>query len=183
MQRLSKANGGLVSVVLFLAFMALPAPPATSQDRQPSSSARVTASDIQRLQDAIYDTGTDIRRLQGQNANQAERLQGRLDDLRDEVIYLKVKLRKDAVSRSEYNELRDAIDGVRAEARGAAPATGADVRPADHRLSGRHPAGSSGEDHAAGRGPCRHRAGRQVGPPDQLRHGPGGGPLHRDDSG
>jgi hypothetical protein len=129
MQWLSKANGVLVPVVLFLASLALPAP-ATAQDRQSSSSAQVTASDIQRLQDAIYDAGLDVRRLQSHGADLAERLQGRLDDLRDEVVYLKVKQRKDGVSRAEYNALRDAIDGVRTEARSAVPAAGAGARPA-----------------------------------------------------
>jgi len=129
MQRLSKANGVLVPVVLFLASLAPPAS-ATAQDRQSSSSAQVTASDIQRLQDAIYDAEWDVRRLRSHDADQAERVQGRLDDLRDEVVYLKVKQRKDGVSRADYNALRDEIAGVRTEARSAVPAAGASVRPA-----------------------------------------------------
>jgi type IV secretory pathway VirB10-like protein len=129
MHCLSKANGVLVPVVLFLASLALPAS-APAQDRQSSSSAQVTASDIQRLQDAIYDAGLDVRRLGSHSADLAERLQGRLDDLRDEVVYLKVKQRKDGVLRAEYNALRDEIEGVRTEARSAVPAAGAGVRPA-----------------------------------------------------
>jgi hypothetical protein len=131
MQRLRKMNGVLVLVVLFLAFLALPAS-ATPQDRPPAPSAppaQVTASDIQRLQDAVYDAAGDITRLRSQHADQAERLQIRLDDLRDEVIYLKVKQRKEGALRSEYFALRDEIDSVRAEARSAVPATGADIRP------------------------------------------------------
>ena len=40
-----------------------------------------------------------------------------LDDLRDEVIYLKVKLRKErSLARAEYTDVRDRIDDLRAEA-------------------------------------------------------------------
>jgi hypothetical protein len=42
-----------------------------------------------------------------------------LDDLRDEVIYLKVKLRKDrSVTRAEYADVRDRIEDLRSSARG-----------------------------------------------------------------
>jgi len=129
MHCLSKANGVLVPVVLFLASLALPAS-APAQDRQSSSSGQVTASDIQRLQDAIYDAGLDVSRVRSHSADLAERLQGRLDDLRDEVVYLKVKQRKDGVLRAEYNALRDEIEGVRTEARSVVPTAGAGVRPA-----------------------------------------------------
>jgi hypothetical protein len=47
------------------------------------------------------------------------RLQENLDELRDEVIYLRVKLRKEgSVSRSEYSDLRDRIQNLRSQARG-----------------------------------------------------------------
>jgi TolA-binding protein len=123
MQRLSQACI-VVSAVLCLAFCAPPSS-ASTRDRQSDSSAQVTATDIQRLQDAIDDAGKEVQRLRTQDADRAERLQGRLDDLRDEVIYLKVKQRKEGAARSEYFALRDAIDDVRTAARGAAPAPGA----------------------------------------------------------
>jgi hypothetical protein len=45
-------------------------------------------------------------------------LQTELDDLRDETIYLKVKLKKnESVPRTEYFEMRDRIDNVRSQAR------------------------------------------------------------------
>ncbi len=78
----------------------------------------VTASDIQRLQDRVYDAGSEIAGVRSRNADQAARLQSDLDDLREEVIYLKVKLRKDGtVSRSEYTDLRDRIDQLSSRAR------------------------------------------------------------------
>jgi hypothetical protein len=78
----------------------------------------VTSADIQRLQDRIYDAGGEIARLRAQNAELASRLQLELDELREEVIYLKVKMRKEgSVLRAEYAALRDKIDDLAARAR------------------------------------------------------------------
>ena len=86
--------------------------------------AAVTSSDIQRLQDRIYDAGSDVSRVRARNAEQAATLQADLDDLREEVIYMKVKLRKEGgVSRSEYADLRDRIDQVSSRARNAGTST------------------------------------------------------------
>ena len=81
--------------------------------------SQVTAADIQRLQDAVYDASADVSRMRDRDARRAETLQTDLDDLRDEVIYLKVKMRKESnVSRAEYSDLRDRIDRLRTDARG-----------------------------------------------------------------
>ena len=92
---------------------------------------QVTADDIQRLQDSVYDAGTDLGRLRDRDPRAYEPLQRELDDLRDEVVYLKVKLRKESkVSRTEYTDLRDRIDRLRTEARGE-PARASSTRPVD----------------------------------------------------
>jgi hypothetical protein len=79
----------------------------------------VNSSDIQRLQDQVYQASSDLSRLRSTNSGQSASLEGELDDLRDEVVYLKVKLRKDGtVSRSEYADLRDKIQNFRSRARG-----------------------------------------------------------------
>jgi hypothetical protein len=94
---------GVVSCVL--------APPALAQ-------TPVTQADIQRLQDNVFQAGNDIQQLRGRDAARAQQLQTTLDDLRDEVIYLKVKLRKEStLARSEYADVRDRIEGVRTDAR------------------------------------------------------------------
>ena len=86
--------------------------PATAQ-------TQLTPADIQRLQDSVYDASGDLSKLRDRDARLAESLQRELDDLRDEVIYLKVKLRKETrVPRAEYTDLRDRIDRLRSEARG-----------------------------------------------------------------
>jgi hypothetical protein len=101
---------------------------------------QLTAADIQRLQDSVYDASSDILRLRDRDARRAESLQQELDELREEVIYLKVKLRKESrVPRAEYTDLRDRIDRLRGEARGE-PARASSSRPAapameDRRLS------------------------------------------------
>lgn len=74
----------------------------------------VSTSDIQRLQDGVFDATTDLSRLRSMNTAAARRFQTELDELRDEVVYLRVKLRKgESVQRSEYAEVRDRIDDLR----------------------------------------------------------------------
>ena len=81
-----------------------------------SAQQSVSTSDIQRLQDQVYQAGSDVTRLRSTDSTQASRLETELDDLRDEVVYLKVKLRKDGtVSRSEY------ADRARPDLRRSAP--------------------------------------------------------------
>ena len=81
----------------------------------------VTTADIQRLQDSVYLAERDVTQLRGRDAARANQLQADLDELRDEVIYLKVKLRKDGrLARTEYTDVRDRIEDVRSTARGDA---------------------------------------------------------------
>jgi TolA-binding protein len=82
----------------------------------------ITSNDIQRLQDQVYQVGTDVGRLRSTDSTLATRLESELDDLRDEVVYLKVKMRKEgSVSRTEYSDLRDRLQDLRSQARGNAP--------------------------------------------------------------
>jgi hypothetical protein len=100
--------------------------------------AQLTAADIQRLQDAVYDAGSDVSRLRERDPKLAESLQRELDELREEVIYLKVKLRKESsVPRSEYAGVRDRIDRLRSDARGEPARAAAAPRPpaVDTRIS------------------------------------------------
>jgi hypothetical protein len=113
-QRLMTVFGMTVAVLLLCG-----AAPAAAQ-------TPVTGADIQRLQDNVADASREVSAARAQTPRIADTLQAQLDDLRDEVIYLKVKLRKDTVSRAEYVDLLDRIDRVRSEARRApspAPAT------------------------------------------------------------
>ena len=92
--------------------------------------AQVTAADIQRLQDSTFDATTDMGRLRQRDPRLAESLERELDDLRDEVIYLKVKMRKSGATRAEYSDLRDRIDRLRSQIRGDAAPASTSARPA-----------------------------------------------------
>ena len=84
----------------------------------PARAQNVTQVEIQRLQDNIYQASTDVSQLRGRDASRASQLQTELDDLRDEVIYLKVKLRKErTLARTEYADVRDRIEDLRTRAR------------------------------------------------------------------
>jgi hypothetical protein len=79
----------------------------------------VTSADIQRLQDVSYDASRDVAQARTRDAVLASQLQAELDDARDEVIYLKVKLRRnEPISRGDYNDVRDRIENIRSRARG-----------------------------------------------------------------
>ena len=92
---------------------ALAAPAAAQQN--------VTQSDIQRLQDNVYQAERDLDQLRSRDATRASQLRNELDELRDEVVYLKVKLRKErSLARTEYADVRDRIEDVRSQARGDA---------------------------------------------------------------
>jgi hypothetical protein len=84
-----------------------------------SAQSSVTSSDIQRLQDTIYDASRDIAQARSRDSALASQLQGELDDARDETVYLKVKLRRnEPIARSEYSDVRDRIENIRSRARG-----------------------------------------------------------------
>jgi len=84
----------------------------------PVYAQNITTTDIQRLQDQVYDAGNEVSRLRSRDQNLADRLMSQLDDVRDEVVYLKVKLRKEgSVSRGDYNDVRSRVDTIRSEAR------------------------------------------------------------------
>lgn len=85
----------------------------------PSAAQNVTQSDIQRLQDNVFLADRDVSQLRSRDATRATQLQAELDDLRDEVVYLKVKLRKErTLARTEYGDVRDRIEDLRSRARG-----------------------------------------------------------------
>ena len=109
----------LASSALAMALLVTQAPVAAqSTAAQPAqSTASVTDTDIQRLRQAIADATTEVDRVKTRDAAASSRLSRELEDLRDEVAYVRVKLRKEGrVSRAEYFDLRDRIDDLRARA-------------------------------------------------------------------
>lgn len=117
--------GGPAALVLALALGA--AQPAAAQAR-----STITTSEIQRLQDAIYDAQRDISLLRSRDGALATQLQAELDDARDDVTYLKVKLRRnEPIATVDYTEVRDRVDNIRSRARG--DSTGGYTPPAGSR--------------------------------------------------
>jgi TolA-binding protein len=86
--------------------------------------ATVSESDIKRLQLAVSDARQDVAHLKTRDAAKAATLEKELEQLADEVTYLRVKITKEgSASRSEYSSLRDRIDDLRSRA-GASSASG-----------------------------------------------------------
>ena len=83
----------------------------------PAAAQTVSSADVQRLQDDVYQASSDVSRLRSTDPNAASRLQEQLDDLRDEVTYLKVKLRKEgSISRSDYSDVQTRLQDLRTRA-------------------------------------------------------------------
>ena len=83
-----------------------------------AAQSTVTQNEIQRLQDNVFQASSDLTQLRSRDTERASQLQTELDDLRDEVIYLKVKLRKEqSLRRTEYADVRDRIEDLRTRAR------------------------------------------------------------------
>jgi len=117
------------------------ASPAVAQNSSPVSQA-----DIQRLQDSVSQASTEVQQVKGRDAARATQLQTQLDDLRDEVTYLKVKLRKEgSLQRSEYANVRDRLDDLRSQATSSATAsTPAAGSTTTNRAAAAAPAAASG---------------------------------------
>ena len=116
------------AVLAALVAVTLLAAPAAAQQN-------VTQSDIQRLQDNVFLAERDISQVRSRDNTRATQLGAELDELRDEVVYLKVKLRKErSLARTEYADVRDRIEDLRTRARG--DATGAYAIPGSSTQSG-----------------------------------------------
>ena len=106
-------TSAVARIVAVLALVAAFAAPAAAQS--------VSTLDIQRLQDDVIQASGDLSRLRDTNPGLAGRLRSELDDLSDEVIYLKVKLRREgSVTRSELSDVQRRLQDLRSRARGEA---------------------------------------------------------------
>lgn len=91
--------------------------------------APVSASDIERVETTAAEIQKQVETLKADDPTLAADLTTRLAELNDEVIYLRVKLKREgAVSRDEYAALRDRLETLRVRAAGQ-PADAADTVP------------------------------------------------------
>jgi len=96
-----------------------------------AQSGRISPADVQKLQDAVYLAERDVTQLRTRDSARASQLQAELDDLGDEVIYLRVKLRKErTLAQSEYTDVQNRIEDVRTRARDSRTAIAAPATPA-----------------------------------------------------
>ena len=110
--KLKRSRGSLVAILVALGLSAGFARPVAAQ-------STVTNADIQRLQDLLYDASRDVSQIRSRDAATASQLEAELDDARDDVTYLKVKLRRnEPIARSEYADVRDRVENIRNRARG-----------------------------------------------------------------
>ncbi len=81
--------------------------------------ASVTESDLARLETAASEIDTQAVALKSTDPTLAAEVAKALESLREEIIYLKVKLRRESsVPRTEYSSLRDRLETLRVKARG-----------------------------------------------------------------
>jgi hypothetical protein len=98
-------------LLVAIAAVVLLAGPAAAQD--------MTTSDVQRLQQSADQIGADIVKLRQRDRAAARTLQAELDDLEDEIIYLKVKLRRErSVPRADFVDVRDRLENLRSRVSG-----------------------------------------------------------------
>jgi TolA-binding protein len=141
------------AAVLFSLALAAPVAAQTGAYGSGQTGASVTSTDIQRLQDQVYDAGNEVSRLRSRDQALADKLSTQLDDLRDEVVYLRVKLRKEgSVSRNDYNDVRTRVDSVRSQARVDAPASASTSRDTARQGSGTWSDAGSGSGSGSGTG-------------------------------
>jgi hypothetical protein len=97
---------------LAIAMMAAAASLATRQ-------AAVTAADLTRLEAAAGEIETLAASLKKTDATLAAQVEKSLVELREEIVYLRVRLRRDgAVPRAEYADVRDRLETLRVRAGG-----------------------------------------------------------------
>jgi hypothetical protein len=84
-----------------------------------SAQAPVALADLNRLDAGAADIDRQIKAIERTDPTLAAEAAKTLADLRDEVTYLRVKLRRDgAVSRAEYADVRDRLDTLQARVQG-----------------------------------------------------------------
>jgi len=103
-------------LLLVLALVGAPtvAAPAFAQ-----SSTTVTSADVDRLQNTVSELDREISQMRTSDQQGASQLQTDLDSIRDEVVYLRVKMRREGtVTEREYADVRDRLDNLRSRVRG-----------------------------------------------------------------
>jgi hypothetical protein len=110
----------------------------------PAAAQDMTTSDLTRLQQTAEQISTDLAQLRSRDRVAARTMQTELSDLEDEIVYLKVKMRKErTVARREYNDLNDRLMNLRSRVRGESTTYGSGTTTdVDNAAPGTLPAGT-----------------------------------------
>lgn len=81
--------------------------------------AAVTEADLKRLETSASDIGHASGMLAKTDPTEAAEVDRQLELLKEEIVYLRVKLRRGGVTRSEYADVRDRLETLRVRATGA----------------------------------------------------------------
>ena len=112
-----RAHGRVVA--LFLALLALSATPAAWQQATPPPTGQVTSADISRLETTATEIERAITSLKKSDPTLAGELQRSIDDVRDEITYFRVKMRREgSAGRQEFDAVRDRLETLRLKVRG-----------------------------------------------------------------
>jgi hypothetical protein len=80
--------------------------------------AATTEADVNRLDTAASEVARLASTLRASDATLAADVEKQLTTLREEIVYLRVKLRRDGVTRAEYADVRDRLERLRIRATG-----------------------------------------------------------------
>lgn len=84
-----------------------------------AQNAPMTQADLERLQDQQAAVAEQVEDLRATDTPLANRLSGELDLVRDDIAYLRVRLRRESsVPRSEFTAVRDRLEALQREASG-----------------------------------------------------------------
>ncbi len=75
-------------------------------------------ADVNRLESAASEVARLAAALKPSDPTRAADIEKQLTTLREEIVYLRVKLRRDGVTRAEYSDVRDRIETLRLRAAG-----------------------------------------------------------------
>jgi len=93
----------------------------------------VTTDELQRMQDTVNQVSDDISQLRRGDSALAGQLERQLDQVKDDVAYLRVKQRRNEdIDRREFADVRDRLEDIRVRARGEnarGPVAQDDARP------------------------------------------------------
>src|SRR5579863_6341051 len=93
--------------------------PAVRAQGSVGAQAPVTSADLTRLDRTADDIAARADALKGTDPTLADEISKHLADLRDDITYLKVKLRKEgSVGRPDYDDLHDRLETLKNRAMG-----------------------------------------------------------------